>query len=167
MNPADFSSSNREEDQLKALQGELKRVDESILNFDEQRNRTLAILRKRLEKEKSQNPPTKITTPSIKVNNLLPLKAEVDKMEKELIAIEYSIKQKQDQSEELAAKITAQKAEIKALEKTNQDLDDLNEMQEQRNVLAEEVETLRAEISELESKEKELAEKISIKEDRQ
>ncbi|MHA2368826.1 MAG: hypothetical protein ACXADX_08400, partial [Candidatus Hodarchaeales archaeon] len=65
VNPADFSSSNREEDQLKTLQGELKRVDESILNFDEQRNRTLAILRKRLEKEKSQNLPAKIVAPSI------------------------------------------------------------------------------------------------------
>ncbi len=167
VNPADFSSSNREEDQLETLQGELKRVDESILNFDEQRNRTLTILRKRLEKEKIQNPPAKIAAPSIKVSNLRPLQTEVDKMKKELSAIEYSMKQKQDHLEELSAKITEQKAEIKSLEKANKALDDFDEIQERRNALAEEVETLRAEISELESKEKGLSEKISIEEDRQ
>lgn len=167
VNPSEFSSSNREEDQLETLQDGLKRVDESIVNFDEQRNRTLAILRKRLEKEKSRNIPAKIADPSIKVNSLGPLQTEVDKMKKELTAIKYGMKEKQSRLEELSGKIATQKAELKALEKPDQTIDDFKEIQERRNTLAEEVETLRAEISEMESKEKEISEKISSEEDRQ
>jgi chromosome segregation ATPase len=164
VSPTDSLSSDQRNTDTENLLNDLKRLEKSILDFNEQRKRTLAILHKRLEKEKARPLKPKTSDPKPTVDHLRPLQDEIEGMKGKLKAIETTISQKKERLNQLNKEILRQRTGLSTFEQTSTALSEFKAIQEQHESLIEKIEHLRAEITELESVERELSEQTNSKE---
>ncbi|MFX0113377.1 MAG: hypothetical protein ACFFB3_02405 [Candidatus Hodarchaeota archaeon] len=167
MSPTDSLSSDQRNKDTENLLNELQRLDKSIIDFNEQRKRTLAILHKRLEKEKSRILKPRTPDPKLTLDHLIrPLQEEIEGMKGKLNTIEATIFQKKERLKQLNKEILRQREELSALEQSGATIGNFKTIQEQHHSLVEKVAHLRAELAELESVERELSEQTNSKDER-
>lgn len=150
MSPNNSLASNLQESELKDLQEELELLSKSHAEFEDQRKRILAILNKRLEKEKARFVQPRRRTSATTSTRAQSLQKDCEIKSTELAGIEHKLAQNKIRLEVLNKEISEKKAEIIALEQSSVAFDDFDELQELSNSLAQESEKLQAELKELE-----------------
>ena len=154
-------SSDQQKSELDDLQFRLKRVHESIAEFDKNRKHTLSVLRRSLEREKDRiGQKEGINTTSV-IDTVTVIQEKVDSRKKELTVIESDISRLQHDLEQLKNKLSKKQQDVAKQREDKSSQVEYERLKDRRESLANEIEILRTELADLECTGRELSEWLS------